>query len=130
MGYDPRAITLVLNRADSSVGITPLDVEQVLGRAPDVLVGSDRAILARSERPADHGGRPEVEGGAVVRNSGGAVPGGPAPGGRVQRQRAAAAAAAEGELTMELHERIANSPAGAARRERQRPAARRIRSPT
>ena len=44
MGYDPRAITLVLNRADSSVGITPLDVEQLLGRAPDVLVGSDRAI--------------------------------------------------------------------------------------
>ncbi len=44
MGYDPRAITLVLNRADSSVGITLLDVEQLLGRAPDVLVGSDRAI--------------------------------------------------------------------------------------
>ena len=48
MGYDPRAITLVLNRADSSVGITPLDVEQLLGRAPDVLVGSDRAIPVRS----------------------------------------------------------------------------------
>jgi pilus assembly protein CpaE len=44
MGYDARAITLVLNRADSSVGITQLDVEQLLGRAPDVLVGSDRAI--------------------------------------------------------------------------------------
>jgi pilus assembly protein CpaE len=44
MGYDPRSITLVLNRADSSVGITSLDVEQLLGRAPDVLVGSDRAI--------------------------------------------------------------------------------------
>ena len=44
MGYDPGAITLVLNRADSSVGITQLDVEQLLGRAPDVLVGSDRAI--------------------------------------------------------------------------------------
>jgi pilus assembly protein CpaE len=44
MGYDARAITLVLNRADSSVGISPLDVEQLLGRAPDVLVGSDRAI--------------------------------------------------------------------------------------
>ena len=49
MGYDPRAITLVLNRADSSVGITPLDVEQLLGRAPDVLVGSDRAIPVRSQ---------------------------------------------------------------------------------
>ena len=44
MGYDPAAVTLVLNRADSSVGITQVDVEQLLGRAPDVLVGSDRAI--------------------------------------------------------------------------------------
>ena len=44
MGYDPRAITLVLNRADSSVGISEHDVEQLLGRVPDVLVGSDRAI--------------------------------------------------------------------------------------
>jgi len=44
MGYDPKGITLVLNRADSSVGITQSDVEQLLGRAPDVLVASDRAI--------------------------------------------------------------------------------------
>ena len=44
MGYDPAAVTLVLNRADSNVGITQADVEQLLGRAPDVLVGSDRAI--------------------------------------------------------------------------------------
>jgi pilus assembly protein CpaE len=44
MGYDPRAVTLVLNRADSDVGITSSDVEQLLGRVPDVLVGSDRAI--------------------------------------------------------------------------------------
>jgi len=44
MGYDSRAVTLVLNRADSDVGITPSDVEELLGRAPDVLVGSDRAI--------------------------------------------------------------------------------------
>ncbi|HWN22933.1 MAG TPA: AAA family ATPase [Gaiellaceae bacterium] len=44
MGYDRAAVTLVLNRADSNVGITQLDVEQLLGRAPDVLVGSDRAI--------------------------------------------------------------------------------------
>jgi pilus assembly protein CpaE len=44
MGYDPKAVTLVLNRADSDVGITQSDVEQLLGRAPDVLVGSDRAI--------------------------------------------------------------------------------------
>jgi len=44
MGYDPENVTLVLNRADSSVGITQSDVEQVLGRRPDVLVPSDRAI--------------------------------------------------------------------------------------
>jgi pilus assembly protein CpaE len=44
MGYDPKAVTLVLNRADSDVGISQADVEQLLGRAPDVLVGSDRAI--------------------------------------------------------------------------------------
>ena len=44
MGYDPKGVTLVLNRADSNVGITQADVEQLLGRAPDVLVGSDRAI--------------------------------------------------------------------------------------
>lgn len=44
MGYDANGVTLVLNRADSSVGITQMDVEQLLGRAPDVLVGSDRAI--------------------------------------------------------------------------------------
>jgi pilus assembly protein CpaE len=44
MGYDPNAVTLVLNRADSDVGITPADVEELLGREPDLLVGSDRAI--------------------------------------------------------------------------------------
>ena len=44
MGYDPKAVTLVLNRADSNVGITHSDVEELLGRAPDVLVCSDRAI--------------------------------------------------------------------------------------
>ena len=44
MGYDPNAVTFVLNRADSDVGITPSDVEELLGRAPDLFVGSDRAI--------------------------------------------------------------------------------------
>jgi pilus assembly protein CpaE len=37
-------IRLVLNRADSSVGITREDVVAILGRAPDVLVPSDRNI--------------------------------------------------------------------------------------
>jgi pilus assembly protein CpaE len=44
MGYDPSELTVVLNRADTSVGIAQADVEQLLGRAPDVLVPSDRAI--------------------------------------------------------------------------------------
>jgi pilus assembly protein CpaE len=44
MGYDPNAVTFVLNRADSDVGIAASDVEELLGRAPDLTVGSDRAI--------------------------------------------------------------------------------------
>jgi pilus assembly protein CpaE len=44
MGYDPGAVTLVLNRADTNVGIGQADVERLLGRKPDVLVPSDRAI--------------------------------------------------------------------------------------
>jgi pilus assembly protein CpaE len=44
MGYDPAAIRIVLNRADSHVGIGLNDVKSILGRAPDVLVPSDRDI--------------------------------------------------------------------------------------
>jgi pilus assembly protein CpaE len=44
MGYDPLELTLVLNRADTNIGISPADVERLLGRRPDVLVPSDRAI--------------------------------------------------------------------------------------
>ena len=44
MGYEQSDITLLLNRADSNVGISQADVEQLLGRRPDVLVPSDRAI--------------------------------------------------------------------------------------
>jgi pilus assembly protein CpaE len=44
MGYPSEALTLVLNRADTNVGISEQDVEQLLGRKPDVLVPSDRAI--------------------------------------------------------------------------------------
>src|SRR5207248_7262074 len=44
MGYDPVDVTLVLNRSDTSVGISMDDVERLLGRRPDVLVPSDRAI--------------------------------------------------------------------------------------
>src|ERR671937_2920725 len=41
MGYDPDRIVLVLNRADSRVGIDDDDVLAVIGRRPDVKVPSD-----------------------------------------------------------------------------------------
>ena len=44
MGYGADEIELVLNRADTSVGISERDVQEVLGKSPDVLVPSDRAI--------------------------------------------------------------------------------------
>lgn len=44
MKYDPDDIYLLLNRAHSRVGISQSDVEAVLGRAPDVLIPSDREI--------------------------------------------------------------------------------------
>jgi pilus assembly protein CpaE len=47
MGYDRERICLVLNRADSRVGIERDDVTAVVGRTPDVMVPSDRDI-ARS----------------------------------------------------------------------------------
>jgi pilus assembly protein CpaE len=44
MGYGAERIRLVLNRADSRVGITREDVEAIVGRSPDVLIPSDRDI--------------------------------------------------------------------------------------
>jgi pilus assembly protein CpaE len=43
MGYRG-TVRLLLNRADSHVGIAPADVTAILGRAPDVLVPSDRNV--------------------------------------------------------------------------------------
>jgi len=47
MGYDGEHVRLVLNRADSRVGITSDDVAAVVGRTPDVRVPSHRDV-ARS----------------------------------------------------------------------------------
>jgi pilus assembly protein CpaE len=47
MGYPGDRTKIVLNRADSRVGITQEDVVAVLGRTPDVMVPSDREV-ARS----------------------------------------------------------------------------------
>jgi pilus assembly protein CpaE len=44
MGYNPNRISLVLNRADTRVGITHEDVEAIIGRTPEVLIPSDRQI--------------------------------------------------------------------------------------
>jgi pilus assembly protein CpaE len=44
MGYDGDRVSLVLNRADSRVGITPDDVSTIVGRGPDVSIPSDREI--------------------------------------------------------------------------------------
>ena len=44
MGYDGERMRLVLNRADSRVGITHDDVVSIIGRKPDVLIPSDRDI--------------------------------------------------------------------------------------
>ena len=44
MAYNPERIALVLNRADSRVGITGEDVEAIIGRVPDILIPSDRLI--------------------------------------------------------------------------------------
>jgi Flp pilus assembly CpaE family ATPase len=44
MGYDRGSIRIVLNRADSHVGIGHQDVKAILGRTPDVLIPSDRDI--------------------------------------------------------------------------------------
>jgi pilus assembly protein CpaE len=44
MGYDLDRLSLVLNRADSKVGLSVEDVAAIIGRSPDVLVPSHRAI--------------------------------------------------------------------------------------
>jgi pilus assembly protein CpaE len=45
MGYDAERIRVVLNRADTNVGVTLEDVTEVLGRTPDVLVPSHRDVV-------------------------------------------------------------------------------------
>jgi pilus assembly protein CpaE len=45
MGYERDRIRVVLNRADTSVGVTRDDVTAVIGRAPEVLVPSHRDVV-------------------------------------------------------------------------------------
>ena len=44
MGYDPDRIAILLNRADSRVGITHEDVDAIIGKTPSIHVPSDREI--------------------------------------------------------------------------------------
>ena len=44
MGYDRERVRILLNRADSRVGITEDEVSSIIGRTPDVFVPSDRDI--------------------------------------------------------------------------------------
>jgi len=44
MGYDSSRVSVVLNRADTRIGISREDVAAIVGRVPDVLVPSDREI--------------------------------------------------------------------------------------
>lgn len=44
MGYDRGSVCLVLNRADTHVGISDADVKAILGQTPDVLIPSQRDI--------------------------------------------------------------------------------------
>jgi pilus assembly protein CpaE len=45
MGYALDRVRVVLNRADTSVGISHADVVAILGRAPDVLIPSQRDVV-------------------------------------------------------------------------------------
>jgi pilus assembly protein CpaE len=44
MGYDSSRISVLLNRADTRIGISREDVSAIVGRTPDVYVPSDRDI--------------------------------------------------------------------------------------
>lgn len=45
MGYKHDRIRMVLNRADTNVGVTHEDVRAIVGRAPDVMVPSHRDVV-------------------------------------------------------------------------------------
>jgi pilus assembly protein CpaE len=45
MGRPMDRVRVVLNRADTNVGVTHADVVRILGRAPDVLVPSSRDVV-------------------------------------------------------------------------------------
>jgi pilus assembly protein CpaE len=68
MGYEPANTVLVLNRADSRVGISDDDVERIVGRKPEIRVPSDVEITrsVNDGRPIVLG-RPKSEGAQAFR---------------------------------------------------------------
>ena len=119
MGYASEDLTLVLNRADTNVGISEQDVETLLGRRPDVLVPSDRAIPRAITE-----GQPIVvaEPNRTQPRRSPAWPGGTSSQARSRRARelqrcrerlASAHARREAELIMELHERLSTNGSAA-----------------
>jgi pilus assembly protein CpaE len=69
MGYPQDQVLLVLNRAQTKVGISAADVVAVLGRSPDILVPSDREVpRALSEGRAMVTSRPQSEAAVAFRN--------------------------------------------------------------
>ena len=100
MGYKHDRIRMVLNRADTNVGVTHEDVSAIVGRAPDVMVPSHRDVV----RSVNEGmpivqGRPRTDVGAIVPLARRPLP-------RHRGPRAATAAAAEACL-MDLQQRLA-----------------------
>jgi pilus assembly protein CpaE len=69
MGYNPERVKLVLNRANSHVGISDSDVIAILGQTPDILVPSDREIpRAVNEGVPIVMARPQSEAAAAFRD--------------------------------------------------------------
>jgi pilus assembly protein CpaE len=85
MGYESDRISVVLNRADTRIGISRDDVAAIVGRKPDVLVPSDREIpksltegipivLADARSEAAHAFRTLAELYVGARSANGAAP--------------------------------------------------------
>ena len=60
MGYPAERVRVVLNRANTNVGITSRDVANILERSPDVLIPSSREITTLSERGQPDRALPEA----------------------------------------------------------------------
>ena len=114
MDYDEAKIQLVLNRADTRVGISHHDVVAVLGSQPDIFIPSDARSRAPSTRASDHaltapvvrrGRVPRARGAVHRRRRAGCRAGGRR--GSVAGRRSSLTVPPQEEIAlMELHERL------------------------